>query len=153
MKVTPAQNDKIELLVDISKRAFDSDALLKGAKPGGPPEYDCVKWHETMSSEKHLFQAEEDGSVVGGAVLFFSEDGKQLYVGRIFIAPACHRKGYGKTLMSCIEKIYPNVEEIHLDTPVWNVRTNTFYKVLGYTVDKTDGEFVYYKKIILADRA
>lgn len=34
--------------------------------------------------------------------------------------------------MNCVERIYPQVKEICLETPIRNVRTNSFYKKLGY---------------------
>ena len=50
-----------------------------------------------------------------------------LNVGRIFVSPEHFRKGYGIFLMQEIEKLFPDVREFTLDTPVWNVRTNAFY--------------------------
>ncbi len=35
---------------------------------------------------------------------------------------------------------------IKLDTPIWNERTNRFYKKCGYTEIGRDGESVYYEK-------
>ena len=34
----------------------------------------------------------------------------------------------GILLMECIEKEFPWADEINLDTPCWNERTNAFYK-------------------------
>ena len=38
------------------------------------------------------------------------------------------------------------IENFTLDTPIWNVRTNAFYRKLGYTEVRRDNEFVYYEK-------
>ena len=112
----------------------------------GPPEYDSVAWHEQMFNERHLFQAEIDGEIIGGALLFLIDDGKTLYIGRIFVDPIHHRKGYGISLMELVESYYPSVKKIVLDTPLWNVRTNAFYKKLGYSEVKRDKEFAYLQK-------
>ena len=85
-----------------------------------------------------------DGLIIGAAILFL--DGEKLNIGRIFISPEYHRKGYGIYMMQEIEKLFPNVKEIHLDTPIWNIRTNSFYQKQGYTEYKRDSEFVYYLK-------
>jgi ribosomal protein S18 acetylase RimI-like enzyme len=69
-----------------------------------------------------------------------------LYIGRIFVDPIHHRKGYGISLMELVESYYPGVKKIVLDTPIWNVRTNAFYKKLGYSEVKRDEGFVYYQK-------
>lgn len=52
------------------------------------------------------------------------------------------------SLMNCVEHIYPQVKEICLETPIWNVRTNSFYKKLGYVEQKRDHELIYYKKTV-----
>ena len=78
-----------------------------------------------------------DGHIIGGAILFI--DVEKLNIGRIFISPEHHRKGYGIYIMQEIEGMFPTVKEFNLDTPIWNIRT-------GYTEYKREGEFVYYTK-------
>lgn len=146
MKIENAELKYIGKIVAISKAAFNSDITVGSFTSGGPPEYDSVPWHEDMLNKGHLFQAIEDGEIVGGAILFLDNNGEFLYVGRIFIDPIHHRKGYGISLMTLIEKRYPHVKQIMLDTPLWNVRTNAFYKKLGYSEVKRDEEFAYYQK-------
>ena len=129
----------------ISKRAFDSDIQVGATAVGGPPGYMSVPFHTKMARQGHLYKLTEDGLIVGGAILFLKED--KLNIGRIFVAPEHFRKGYGIFLMQEIEKLFPEVKEFTLDTPVWNVRTNLFYSKLGYTETKRDSDFVYYTKI------
>ena len=71
----------IERIVAISKRAFETDIEVGGAIGDYPPEYDSAIWHEQMLNEGHLFQAEVDGELIGGAVLFLSKNKESLYVG------------------------------------------------------------------------
>ena len=99
-----------------------------------------------MKNEGHLLQAVIDGEIVGGAILFLDKDGETLYIGRIFIDPVLHRKGYGLSLIKLVEAYYPGIKKIKLDTPLWNVRTNAFYTKLGYYEVKRDGEIAYYQK-------
>ena len=69
-----------------------------------------------------------------------------MYVGRIFVDPIHFRKGYGIAIMEEIEKMYPDISTWMLDTPAWNIRTNSFYKKIGYFEKKRDeGEVVYQK--------
>ena len=84
--------------------------------------------------------------LIGGAILFLSENKESLYVGRIFVDSLYHKKGYGIALMELVEKTYPNVKEVNLDTPIWNVRTNSFYKKLGYIELKKEDGFSFYQK-------
>ena len=131
-------------LTGISKRAFDSDVFVGGATAEGPPEYMSVSFHTQMARQEHLYKLTEEGLIVGGAILFLQGD--VLNIGRIFVAPEHFRKGYGFFMMQEIESMFIGVKEITLDTPDWNIRTNTFYAKLGYTEIKRDRGLVYYSK-------
>ena len=146
MKLENAEWKHIERIVAISKRAFETDIEVGGAIDDFPPEYDSVAWHEQMLNEGHLLQAVIDEEIVGGAILFVDKDGETLYIGRIFIDPVHHQKGYGISLMKLVETYYSGIRKIKLDTPLWNVRTNAFYTKLGYCEVKRDEGFAYYQK-------
>ncbi|MBR3635606.1 MAG: GNAT family N-acetyltransferase [Lachnospiraceae bacterium] len=128
----------------ISKRAFDSDVKVGAASPCGPPGYMSVPFHTKMARTNCLYKLTDNGLIVGGAILFRKDD--TLNIGRIFVSPENHRKGYGIIMMEKIEEMFHDVKEITLDTPVWNIRTNAFYEKLGYKKIKQDDEFVYYSK-------
>ena len=149
MKLENAELKHIGKIVALSKRAFETDIEVGGAMGDCPPEYDSVIWHEQMLHEGHLLQAVIAGEIVGGAILFLDKDGETLYVGRIFIDPVHHRKGYGLSLMKVVETYYPGIKKIKLDTPLWNVRTNAFYRKLGYREVNRDEEFAYYQKEVV----
>ena len=146
MKLEKAELKHIEKIVAISKAAFDSDIHVGASESDRPPDYDSIAWHLQMQKEGHLLQAVMDGEIVGGAILFLDKDGEILYIGRIFIVPVHHRKGYGVSLMKTVETYYSGIKKIKLDTPLWNVRTNAFYTKLGYREVKRDKEFAYYQK-------
>ena len=146
MKLEKAELKQIEKIVAISKAAFDSDLHVGASEPDAPPDYDSIPWLVQMQKEGHLFQAVIDKEIVGGAILFLDKDSETLYIGRIFIDPVHHRKGYGLSLMKMVETYYSGIKKIQLDTPLWNVRTNAFYTKLGYRVVKQDNEFAYYQK-------
>ena len=131
-------------LVAISKHAFDSDVEVGGTGAGGPPGYDSLAYHVKMARTGCLYKLTEAEKTVGGAILFANDDG--MNVGRIFVAPECFRKGYGIFMMQQIEERFPKIENFTLDTPIWNVRTNAFYRKLGYTEVRRDEDFVYYEK-------
>lgn len=146
MKLVKAERMNLEKIVAISKGAFETDTEVGGNVGDYPPEYDSVIWHEQMLNEGHLFQAVVDDELIGGALLFLSENKESLYVGRIFVDSLHHKKGYGISLMRLVEKIYSNVKEINLDTPIWNIRTNSLYKKLGYIELKQEDGFSFYQK-------
>ena len=146
MRLEKAELKHIERIVAISKRAFETDIEVGGTIGDYPPEYDSAVWHEQMRNEGHLLQAVIDGEIVGGAILFVDQDSEILYIGRVFIDPVHHRKGYGLSLMKLAEDHYSGIRKVQLDTPLWNVRTNAFYTKLGYCEVKRDEEFAYYQK-------
>ena len=133
------------VLAGISRQAFNSDTEAGAASSGGPPGYQSVPFHLKMARMNHLFKlADENGVILGGAVLF--RQGDTLNIGRIFIDPRHFRKGYGIFMMREIEALFPEVKFFTLDTPAWNIRTNAFYTRLGYSEVKRDDEFIYYSK-------
>ncbi len=132
MYIIKADQNQIENTVGMSVRAFETDMNVGGKKGDCPPGFDSVEWHRKMALEGHLYQAMIGKELVGAAVVFPDESKSSVYIGRIFIDSIYHRKGYGILLMKCIENEFLDVSEINLDTPVWNVRTNAFYKKLGY---------------------
>ena len=146
MNIVKAEENQVKTIVDISVRAFETDVNVGGTKGDCPPEYDSVEWHKQMAREGHLYQAMIGKDIVGAAVIFPDETNNSVYIGRIFIDSVYHRKGYGIRLMECIEKNYPFAAEFNLDTPSWNVRTNAFYKKLGYQIIKEEDGFDFYRK-------
>ncbi len=146
MYIVKAEESQAEKIAEISVRAFKTDVNVGGAKGDCPPEYDSVEWHRQMARDGHLYAAIAGEALIGGAILFPDEENNSLYIGRIFIDSACHRKGYGISLMKCIENYYPFATEFNLDTPCWNMRTNSFYKKLGYHITKIEDGFVFYQR-------
>lgn len=144
IQFTKAGTSDALVLNAISKLAFDSDAEVGAPSTGGPPGYMSLKYHMKMARSGHLFKLTENGLIIGGAILF--PDGDTLNIGRIFVNPVYHRKGYGIRMMQEIEAMFPEIRTFTLDTPAWNIRTNTFYLKLGYTEVKRNEEFVYYCK-------
>lgn len=144
MQLLGAKKEHIKELVRISKAAFDSDISVGAEQIGGPPDYDSVDWHINMMKEGHLFTALDHDKIIGGAIIF--TDKSTMYIGRIFVDPSEFKKGYGIEIMEQLENLYPDISCWQLDTPVWNIRTNSFYTKLGYIEMKRDEESVYYQK-------
>ena len=144
LKFEPAGTADALTLTGISKRSFDSDIEVGAPSKEGPPGYMSVPFHTKMARTKNLYKLTDNGLIVGGAIIF--RDKEKLNIGRIFVAPEHFRKGYGIYIMQEIESLFSDVKEFTLDTPVWNIRTNSFYSKLGYKEVKRDKEFVFYSK-------
>lgn len=131
-------------LMCISKKSFDSDVEVGSSSVGGPPGYNSLSFHTKMARMNCLYKLVDDYKIVGGALLFLKDN--ELNIGRIFVDPEYFRKGYGIFMMQQIEESFAEVKVFTLDTPIWNVRTNTLYQKLGYVEVRRNGDFVYYEK-------
>lgn len=144
LQFLPASTSDALTLTGISKRSFETDVSVGGPSKGGPPGYMSVPFHTKMARMKHLYKLTDNGLVVGGAILSLKDD--VLNIERIFVAPEYFRKGYGLFMMKQIEELFSNVKKFLLDTPDWNVRTNSLYKKLGYKELRRGKGLVYYVK-------
>lgn len=144
LQFLPAGTSDALTLTGISKRSFETDVSVGGPSKGGPPGYMSVPFHTKMARMKHLYKLTDNGLVVGGAILSLKDD--VLNIERIFVAPEYFRKGYGLFMMKQIEVLFSNVKKFLLDTPDWNVRTNSLYKKLGYKELRRGKGLVYYVK-------
>ncbi len=150
MKIVKTKPEHIKEIVRISVAAFDSDVAVGAPSLGGPPYYDSISWHNKMMNSGNLISAVDDGKIIGAALIFPDKrDESMLYIGRIFIDPLLFHKGYGRKLMQLIETTNPKYTKFYLDTPIWNVRTNSFYTKMAYREIRRDTEFVYYEKLIM----
>ena len=139
------KKEEIETLTKISIDAFYSDYLVGLDPNDGPPDYDNIEWHRKMQIDHHLYSYIDDNNrVIGGAILFPSNE--ILYIARVFISPEFHRLGYGIKLMKDIEKMFDSIKLFKLDTPLNNVRTNNFYKKLGYVQTEIKSDCVTNEK-------
>lgn len=125
-----AKEEEVKELTEMSREAFLSDVGV-GGESGGPTGYDDFDFHLKHQKNGNLYSLEVDGKIVGGAILKL--EGDSLYIYRIFVSAKEFRKGYGLILMHSIEEYFHNIKLFKLDTPEWNVRTNSFYKKCGYT--------------------
>ena len=51
--------------------------------------------------------------------------------------------------MNAIESLDDSINTLYLDTPIKNIRTNAFYKKLGYIEISRDAECINYKKEVM----
>lgn len=147
MRLVPAEKGQIGPLVAMSRAAFASDAAL-GLPSDGPPECGSPEWHRRMHAEGRLFAAMDGEQLVGCAILFFESQAAFCYIGRIFVDPALHRRGYGTQIMRAIEALQPETRLFMLETPAANPRTNAFYQKLGYVQSGMQGNCACYRKEI-----
>ena len=83
MYIVKAEANQVEKIVDMSIRAFETDAHVGGAEGDCPPGFDSIEWHQQMAREGHLYQAMIENDLVGAAIIFPDETMKSVYIGRI----------------------------------------------------------------------
>lgn len=109
--------------------------------------YDSEKWYREKIYQGIVYKVLLVDVIIGCAILYPDrETTGALNIGRIFIDPPYMNKGYGKSLMHLIEDTFTDYRSFTLDTPVWNMRTNTFYQKLGYKEVSRKHCLVYYRK-------
>jgi ribosomal protein S18 acetylase RimI-like enzyme len=129
-RAKPADADE---LAEISRRAFHSDVNCGGVGEGGPPGYDSPQWQKFIMGKGKYFKFLLDGKLIGGAIVFPQGRG-HFHLGRIFLDPACHRKGLGTKAMRLVMEEFPSAEKWSLETPPWNTRTRAFYLQQGFRI-------------------
>ena len=131
--VRRAEMEDAEILTGICKKAFDSDSEVGAPGPGGPPGYDSVEWNRSIIGNPYLqyYKILRGGDIVGGFIAGDRGPGYQVCE-RIWVNPDYMRKGIGKKAFEIVWLGYPSAELWALGTPEWNVRTNPFYRKLGF---------------------
>ena len=151
VKIQLAETKDADILTDICKKAFDSDAEHGSPGPGGPPGYDSVDWNLDKIKTHYLqyYKILDENEIVGGFIAGDRGPGYQVCE-RIWVDPDKMRKGIGTTTFEQVWKQYPSADLWVLGTPKWNTRTNPFYQSIGFKqIGKThdyswDG--IYYEK-------
>lgn len=64
MILVQATKEQVGELVNLSKAAFDSDALVGAPDGDHPPEYDSLDWHMGMMRSGHLLAALKNDQIV-----------------------------------------------------------------------------------------
>ncbi len=150
-RATPAD---AEVLTAVQVRTFDDDSRRFLNKPrGGPPGYDSVQWQRMIMQRAAAYYKIVADDVVIGGMIVFNMGGGHYELGRIYLDPAHQDRGIGQQAMRFVEQAHPQAKRWTLDTPLWATRNHYFYEKLGYRRVRETPEFVYYEKVIGAERA
>ncbi len=147
-----AEVEDVEILTETCRRAFDSDSEFGAPGPGGPPGYDSIEWNTKIIQNKWLqYRKILFGSkIVGGFIAGNRGPGYQVCE-RIWVDPDYMRKSIATNAFERVWEKYPSADLWVAGTPEWNVRTNPFYKRLGFvqigtTHDNPTWNGIYYEK-------
>ncbi len=143
-----------EILTATCRRSFDSDLDFGAPGSGGPPGYDSIEWNTMAIQNKWLqYRKIVFGSEVVGGFIVGNRGPEYQVCERIWVDPNYMRKGIATRSFELTWEQYPSAELWVVGTPEWNVRTNPFYKSLGFvqigtTQDNPTWTGIYYEKRI-----
>ena len=145
--ILKAERSDLEEVLKLQYLAYRSEAALFN-------RYDIQPLTETM--EELITQFErgtilkmlDEDKIIGSVRAY--EENESVYIGKLMVDPVYQRRGYGKRLISEIEKCYPG-RRYELFTSYKSVKNIALYESVGYKlIDKTevyDGiKFVYLEK-------
>jgi GNAT superfamily N-acetyltransferase len=140
VRIEEATSGDAEILAELSKKAFHTDAEVFGfEQPGGPPGYDSPEFQNWAMRTLTYYKILYDEEIVGAIIL---DSGKVDHhiLERIFVDPRYHNKGIATNAMNLIFNEYADVIWT-LGTPEWNARTRHFYEKLDFNqVGWDDGD-------------
>lgn len=152
------QENDIEILTPIMKRAFDEDTKIHlGREYGGPPGYDNGDFlrRYALDAASTSYKISKGENVIGAIILWINTDTNQNILGNVFIEPLEENKGIGKIIWDFVEHEFPNTEVWKTETPIFSHRNHNFYiNKCGFHVVKIknpknieDGSFILEKKM------
>ncbi|WP_019912916.1 GNAT family N-acetyltransferase [Paenibacillus sp. HW567] len=120
-------------LAEVQKRTFDHDAQQYQNKlEDGPPGYGSSSWQSEMMMSGQYYKLLENDVIIGGMILFPSENKEECHLGRIYIDPNYQNRGYGQEAFLFLFSTFSSAQKWTLDTPSWAVRNHHFYKKQGF---------------------
>lgn len=123
------EEQDVEALTPIMKRAFDEDARIHlGQEEGGPPGYHDGSFlrHWGFHPGCTSFKIYKDGTLIG-AIMLWIHGNHENYLGNIFLDPMMENKGIGTEVWRKVEEMYPDTITWSTDTPVFSRRNHHFY--------------------------
>lgn len=131
-------------------QAFKADVAVGAPRPGGPPGYASPEWHRRALGAAQVFRLVEDGTVVGGAIVW-EKSATWAELARVWLVPQAQGRGVGTEVLRQLEGMFARVTRWTLDTPVWNLRNQLFYRACGYREVRRDDQEVVFEKTVAVD--
>ena len=155
LEVIRASLDDSETIAQCARNAY-SDEIRKFANKNVDSEHptaDAVRFH----IKHHVYyKIMLDNNIIGG-VFIVEADAQTVSIEEFCIDPLHQNKGYGKFVLTELERIHNQTKKWLLTTPVYSVRNQHLYEKHGYErvkVDDYGGTLcVYYEKSIVLQGA
>lgn len=131
--IEKARKEDAAELARVSTLAFADDNRFKppGACMEGPPGHDEVAAHENWIENHIYYKALFNDRLIAGCC-FAKKEWDHFHVHGLFVDPAFHNRGWGKTLLFYLFDKYPGVKKWSLETPSYARRNHHFYESAGF---------------------
>ncbi len=149
VEIRTADREDLEEILALQYLAYQSEAELFGNKDIPPLKQTLDEVRTEFEEGVILKMTDEEGAIIG-SVRAKEKDGT-VYIGKLMVHPGQRRKGYGRRLLSGIEKHYPG-KRYELFTSTRSRDNIRLYESSGYRIfdqKKIDEEleFVYMEKM------
>ncbi len=138
----PLQEEDIEPLTRIMKRAFDEDARIHlGRECGGPPGYDNGEFLRKWGLHPHstAFRIQFGDRTVGAVIVWINRKTGVNHLGNIFVDPDTQNRGMGLRIWKAVEAMFPDTRVWQTETPGFSRRNHHFYiNKCGFHVIRID---------------
>ncbi|HNY13621.1 MAG TPA: GNAT family N-acetyltransferase [Candidatus Wallbacteria bacterium] len=135
------EEQDVELLAPVMKRAFDEDAKRHlNEEHGGPDGYDdgnfLRKW--ALHKDSRAFKISKDEKPIGVVILWINKNNEN-FLGNMFIDADLQDKGLGTAVWKFVESEYPETVIWRTETPGFSKRNHNFYvNKCGFKIVRID---------------
>jgi ribosomal protein S18 acetylase RimI-like enzyme len=132
--ISKAVCEDAEAILDLQKRAYESEARLYGDWSIPPLTQTLAQLREEMSGSCVL-KCMRDGAIVGSVRAHTVNGACQ--VGRLIVEPECQRQGIGSALLRAIQREFPDAFRFELFTGDKSEGNIRLYRRHGYEMTGT----------------
>lgn len=127
--ITKANLEDLKEILDLQYLAYQSEAELFGNKDIPPLKQTLEEVIDEFNRGIILKMTDDNGAIIGSVRAHESEG--TVYIGKLMVHPDCRRKGFGRHLLSEIEKYYPG-KRYELFTSTRSRDNIRLYESAGY---------------------
>ena len=150
IEILPASIGDAECLLELQKAAFIQQAEIYNDYTI-PPLVESIDEFKTAFENHAIYKTVINSSIIGSVRVHV--ENSTCFISRLVVNPTQQNRGIGKALMAFVEKSYSSrVTRFELFTGHKSENNISLYKRLGYTVFKTDTNYVvpviYMEKLV-----
>ena len=156
LKLEVLQENDIEVLTPIMKRAFDEDSRLHLGEPeGGPEGYDNGEFLRKFALDKKStsFKILLNNKTIGAVIVWINNKTNENFLGNIFLDVNTQNSGIGKDIWGMIEDMFPNTKIWRTETPGFSKRNHYFYVMkCGFKIIKIENPMDKYESNYIMEK-